>query len=242
MRLITAVSVLPLFGILMPTDTHAQQVPPEIIDERSGHVEVTASASVEYEPDRAYIAFAVTSFAKTAAEATDASAVKMTNIQKALKDADIQDRGIQTTSFRLDPHYPSDPETRQRDPQPDGYTAFNMVDVTVEDVKKVGQIIDTAIDAGADNVSSLRFGREDLTSIHREALKKAYENAEDQAETLASAAGKSLGTLISVRTPPASPVGPTTQLDMVMMRGAPTPIETGTLSYSVSVQVVFELR
>ena len=228
-------------ALLMPTAALAQQVPPEIIHERTGVIEVTTSATIQYEPDRAYISFAVTTFAETAAGATEASAVKMTNMREALKRVDVGDDRVRTTSFRLDPHYPPDPETRRRQPQPDGYTAYNMLDVTVKDVEKVGRVIDAAIGAGADNVNNLRFGLEDMRSIHREALKKAFENAEEQASTLAQAAGKSLGTLVSVRTPPEARGGFQVQGEMAVMR-AGTPIEPGTLSYSASVNVVFELR
>lgn len=241
MRLISAVSVFSLLAILMPTQTFGQQVPPEIIDERPGVIEVTASATVQYEPDRAHISFAVTSFAETAAAATEASGVKMNAIQDALNKMGVGKGHVRTSAFRLDPHYPSDPETRRRQPQPDGYTAFNMVDVTLGDVRGVGDVIDVVIGAGADNVSNLRFGLEDMTPVHREALKIAFQNAEDQAATLAAAAGKSLGTLLSIRTPPEMRAGPMVQAEMAVMR-AGTPIEPGTLSHTTSVAVVFEIR
>ena len=221
-------------------DSLGQQVPPEMIDERAGVIEITASATVQYEPDRASVSFAVITFAATAARASEDNAVKMTRIQDALdKMSGIAGR-VRTTSFSLDPHYPPEPESRGRQPQPDGYTARNTIEVLLSDVRTVGDVIDRVIAAGADNVNGLSFALEDMTPVEREALKLAYRNAESQAETLAAAAGKSLGTLLSVRTPPAGVPGPMMP-EMAMMRTA-TPIEPGTLSYSVSVQVVFALR
>ncbi len=233
---------LATIALLTPLAAAAQQRIPEIIDEKTLLVHVSGSGTVEYEPDRAYVGFAVRSFAATAAEATEASAVKMTSMREALKGAGIDDGRIRSTNFRLQPHYPEDPDTRQREPQPDGYTVYNMVDVTVEDVDKVGRVIDAAIGASADNVSNLRFGREDMRSIHREALKKAFQDAEDQARTLAEAAGKSLGTLVSVRTSPDGGVFPVMQAQVAYARATPTPIDPGTLSHTASVEVVFELR
>ena len=238
-------AALPLAAALMlflPGAAFAQQVPPEIIDQRSGVIEVTASATVQYEPDRAYISFGVTSFAETAAEATEASAVKMNRIQDTLNRIGVGKGEVRTSAFRLDPRYPQDPETRQRGPQPDGYTAYNMVDVTLGDVLGAGDVIDAVIGAGADNVSNLRFGLEDMRPVQREALKMAYQNAESQAETLAGAAGRSLGTLLAIRTPPQSPGVPMVQAEMGLMRATSTPIEPGTLGFSSSVQVVFEIR
>jgi uncharacterized protein YggE len=224
----------------MPADSFGQQRPPEIIDERPGVIEVTASAAVNYEPDRARVSFAVITFAETAAQATEDNAVKMKRIQDALNKMS-GDRGrVQTTSFRLDPHYPPAQDSRGMQPKPDGYTARNMIEVRLRDVRSVGNVIDGVIAAGADNVSGLSFSLEDMSPVHHEALKIAYQNAEAQAETLATAAGKSLGALLSMRTPPASAVAPMMAEAAVMRVG--TPIEAGTLSYSASVQVVFELR
>ena len=328
MRRFTVASVLSLLAVLMPADSFGQQVPPEIIDEKHGVIEVTASATVQYEPDRAHIGFAVTSFAETASAATEASAVKMKAIQDQLNGMgvgkgqvrtsafrlnphypsdpetrrqqpqpdgytafnmvdvtlrDVRSVGsvidavigagadnvsnlrftledmtpvhrealnkmgvgtghVRTSAFRLDPHYPTDPETRRQQPQPDGYTAFNMVEVTLQDVRSVGNVIDAVIGAGADNVSNLRFSLEDMSPVHREALKIAFENAEDQAATLASAAGKYLGALLAIRTPPQFQAGPLVQAEVAFARATPTPIEPGTLSHTTSIQVVFEIR
>ena len=229
-------------GVLMPISASAQQVPPEVIDEKRGVIEVTASATVQYEPDRAFISFAVSSFAETAASATEASAVKMTKIFEALKQAGIGQESVRTTAFRLDPHYPPGPEPYQRQPQPDGYTAFNMIGVKVKEIERAGQVIDAVIGAGADNVGDLAFVLEDMRPVHREALAAAYDNAHAEADVLAKAAGKSLGTLLSIRTTESMYPRPAFELQAAVARGAPTPIEPGTLSYSTSIRVEFEIR
>lgn len=238
---VSLAGLISTLALLTPLTAFAQQVPPEIIDERSGVIEVTAAASVNYEPDRAYISFAVASFAETAAEATEASAVKMNRIQDTLKGIGVGAGQVRTTAFWLDPHYPQEPETRRQQPEPDGYTARNMIDVTLEEVRSVGNVIDAVIGAGADNVSNLRFGLEDMRPVQRDALKLAYENAKSEAETLANAAGKSLGTLLRILTPPEARTGPVFQGERAVLQSG-TPIEPGTLSFSASVQVVFELR
>lgn len=242
MRRFTVASVLSLLAILMPADSFGQQRIPEIIDEAPGVIEVNGSATVQYEPDRAYISFAVTSFAETAAAATEASAVKMTAIADALERAGIGEGNVRTTAFRLDPHYASDPDTHQRKPQPDGYTAFNMIGVKLEDVEAAGEVIDLVIGVGADNVSNLRFDLEDMTPVHNQALAAAYHNAEAQAAVLATAAGKSLGALLKISSAPQVYRGQAVELQAAVSRGTPTPIEPGTLSYTTSIQVVFEIR
>jgi uncharacterized protein YggE len=240
MRWITAALLLTGLGTVTPAPAFGQ-IYPEIGDRKSGVIEVTASATINYEPDRARISFAVITFAETAAGASRANAVKMNRIQDALDKSSGAEGQVQTTSFRLDPHYPPEPESRQQRPRPDGYTAYNMIEVALRDVRSVGDVIDAVIAAGADNVSGLSFSLEDMSPVRKEALENAYQNAETQAKTLAAAAGKSLGALLAVRTPPAPAVGPMVQAEGIMMRAA-TPIEPGTLSYSTSVQVVFEIR
>jgi uncharacterized protein YggE len=59
-------------------------------------------------------------------------------------------------------------------------------------------VIDAAVQAGATNIQSLRFGLKDPEPARRQALRLATEQARADAAAIASGLGASLGDVISV--------------------------------------------
>ena len=79
-----------------------------------------------------------------------------------------------------------------------GYSVNNTLMIEISDVDSVGDIIDIAFDAGANNFDSISFSRKDKSEARDEALKLAVSDAERKAEVLATASGKQLGAVISI--------------------------------------------
>ena len=75
----------------------------------------------------------------------------------------------------------------------DGYTADNSVEVTVHGVKRAGEIVDAATAAGATEAGGPSLERENQDGLYRQALRDAVAAARAKAQTLAAAAGVSLG-------------------------------------------------
>jgi uncharacterized protein YggE len=103
-------------------------------------------------------------------------------------------------------------------------------------LEDVARIIDAALAKGANEISSLQFYSSKADSLRRAAMVLAVANARADAETLAKAAGGTLGPLLELST--SYSVRP---LQEVMMAPAPmaaraaTPIEPGQQSVSASV-------
>ena len=74
-----------------------------------------------------------------------------------------------------------------------GYTATNTVSATVDELAKAGDVIDAAVEAGANQVSGPSLSVSDQEELYQEALEAAVADARDRAETLAGAAKVSLG-------------------------------------------------
>lgn len=79
-----------------------------------------------------------------------------------------------------------------------GYSVNNALLIEISDVDSVGDIIDVAFDAGANNFDSVNFSLKDKSEAQDKALKLATENAARKAEVLASASGKQLGDVINI--------------------------------------------
>jgi len=107
-------------------------------------------------------------------------------------------------------------------------------------VDAVGEVIDVAIDAGADEVQRIEFGlsEEREREVRETAIENAMANAEGDATVLADSSGLELAGAYSVSTANAG-VTPYRVSDAAVMAesgaGAATGIETGDVSVRVSV-------
>lgn len=95
------------------------------------------------------------------------------------------------------------------------YTLVQLVQVRITDIDEVGAIIDTALDSGANRVSSIRFEVEDRHEAVAQARERAVDEARDKAEHLADLTGVSLGP--PLRVDESSPSGPPIGFDEYAM-------------------------
>ena len=237
--------ILVALALAVPGVAAAQQVPTP--PERT--VTVTAVATVEREPERARLLLAVESTGTTAEQASQANAAKMDALVAALRRLGISGPLVRTVSYQLTPQYARDPRAQpveqQGPPRIVGYRALNMVQVTIENVARVGAIIDAAIQAGANRVAGLDFELKDPQSARLEALRLAVAKARGEAEAMAQAAGQRLGPPLNITThgfiePRAMRMQEGAVMDM--MQAVPTPIEPGTLQVTANVTVTFRLE
>jgi uncharacterized protein YggE len=106
---------------------------------------------------------------------------------------------------------------------------------------KVGEVIDTAIAAGANLASGVSFQLSDQNQGLDRALQAAVEDARSKAETLAAAAGATVGQVISITENGSSTPPPVYYEKTIAAGSATTPISPPTLETQVSVTVVWSL-
>lgn len=239
-----AVAVLALAaGLLLPACAARAQQPGTAPAAYERTVTVTGTGVVDREPDQAVIMLAVETSAPTAEAAAQANAEAMERLIAALRRLGLERDRIQTASYQLHPEYArEEPRPGQYEPRIVGYRAINMVRVTLDDITRVGEVIDTAIGAGANRVTGLHFQLRDPERARVDALGLAVRNARVEAEALAAALGQSLGPVLNVSTagmiPPPIPV-PMDRMESLAMRA--TPIEPGTVRVEATVTIVFRL-
>lgn len=226
--------------LLVPAAVAAQE------REQPPTVTVSANSFVLREPDRARVMLAVESMAPTAREAARENARKMERVIASLVSQGIDRKSIRTVSYNLNPEYDYRQERRPQQ-QLVGYRAVNMVQVIVDDIARVGGVLDETISAGANRVASLGFELRDSESAYLEAVANATRKARAEAEAAAGALGMRVGQPMNISTgrsyhqPPPMPMMAEARMEAV---AAPpqTPIETGELRIGAQVHAVFRLE
>ena len=183
-----------LAGVGAPRLIHADSSDP-----KPGTLSVVGSGSVTTTPDTARLSAGVTTQGSKASEAMDANAKKMERVIKALKDAGIATNDLQTEFVSVGPRYDDAGQAIT------GYTATNSVSAVVRGLSDVGDVIDAAVAAGANNVNGPSLFRDDQDKLYRDALEEAVADAREKAAALARAAGVTLGAIRSLDESPQQP-------------------------------------
>lgn len=202
---------------------------------------ISATAEVTAEPDVAYLTGGVVSEAVTAEAALRQNAVDMAGVYEALEAAGLERKDIQTSNFSLQPKYVY-PKNAER--QIVGYTVSNQVTVKVTDMDRVGELIDAMVSRGGNNFNGVRFAIQDPSELVNEARRKAMKDAMARAELYAEVAGYDIARIVTIDeggsyAPSPSPVVMRSMAESDSY--AATQVSGGELSYSASVNVVFEL-
>lgn len=200
---------------------------------------VTGEATLSVPPDRARIDLGVVTEAPEAEVASRRNAVKVDAILGALKKAFGTALQIQTRGYSLTPRYRSGEKGGDR--VLDGYTASNVVRVETGDLDRVGEIIDRATGAGANQVQQLSFFLRNEETTRAEALGTAAKRAYAKAEAIAEALGLKLGEVVSVDESGVrlAPVQPRYGLRSASASVA-TPVEAGELEVRASLSLSVE--
>ena len=150
-------------------------------------VEITASETVQSEPDQATVSAGVTTRAMTAVQSLRDNAVRMDAVISRLKALGIAREDIQTSGVTLNPQFQYNNDNRP--PVFQGYDVTNQVSVTLRDVAKVGPTLDALVTAGANNLSGPYFSRKNDKPQRAQAREAAFKTADLQAREYARIAG-----------------------------------------------------
>src|SRR5262245_35990451 len=120
-------------------------------------VVVTGERLVQATPDRAWISVSSESRAPSPREAQRRTSELMRPVLDALRKERVPDDAVRTTGYDLQQEF--DFTNGKRVPR--GYVARNSIEVRVDDVGRVGELLETAVSQGATSVSGLRFDLKD---------------------------------------------------------------------------------
>lgn len=162
------------------SQVHGQQIASTV-----SSIRVMGDAVVTARPERAQIDIGVLTQERQSQNAAAQNAKQLDGILTALHRLLGADADIKTVNYALNPDYQYRPIGGKASII--SYTAMNVVRVTVDDLEKVGSVIDTATQAGANHVESVRFTVRDPQLLQSQAVREAALKAKANAEALASA-------------------------------------------------------
>jgi uncharacterized protein YggE len=170
--------------------THAQEAQP------STPVVVTVGqATITAPPDRAFVTVAAESRSRISSEAQRQNADAMTAVLSKLQQAGIPKDAIRTLAYDLQPEfdYANGRQTLR------GYVARNTVEVRLDDLSRVGLVLDAAGSGGATSIGGIRFDIRNRESVERDALRQAVADARARADAAAAGAGRTIDRVIRIQ-------------------------------------------
>lgn len=210
------------------------------------HITVHATGTTTVPPDMATMTLGVVSQDESAELAMKRNNQSMSELIDALKKRDIADADIQTSNFSVNPVYnrPDPRAPRQQPPdKPDivGYTVSNSVTVRIRDLGAIGKILDEIISLGANSVSGPNFAVADPKPHQDAARRAAVAAATGEAQLYAQAAGVELGAIVSIQNQGGAGPRPVMMAARADAAGANVPIQAGELTYSATIQMVWDI-
>jgi uncharacterized protein YggE len=236
--LVTALALAPI--------AVAAQTPPGPVPREPAALEtvaVTGVGKAMLTPDRAVFTVGVQSMAPTVAAAVQDNNTRLAAILAALRQLGATDRELRTSQLSI---HPQMEHVNGRRPRISGYQVSNHVTVTRSLPADVGRFLQAAVDAGANSVSGVSFTVSDPARGREGSLQAAFADARAKAETLARAAGRTLGRALSITEGGASMPPPVPMFRrgaaMEMSAQADMPVEPGSEEIAFTLSVIFELR
>lgn len=204
---------------------------------------VSGRGEVAAKPDRAVINTGVGVQEPTAEAAMRRCAQLMQSVVDTITKLGIPNERVQTAHVSLSPVYDQSRNIPEgREPRIVGYRADNTVRVQIEDLTKIGPVLDAVVKSGANQAFGISFEIKDDKAARSQALRDACTDARAKAATIAESLGMTLGELLEVNetgvqiTPPRPmPAYARMALD------SSTPISPGEVSVDASVTIRYAL-
>jgi uncharacterized protein YggE len=212
----------------------------ELVGRIPASIRTNGEATISVKPDRAQIDVGVVTQATTSQAAVTQNATKLEATLARLRSLLGAGAKIETVSYSLQPSYRYPPAGGE--PVLTGYTANNIVRVTLDDLLRVGSVIDAATQGGANRVQQLQFTLKDEQPVRARALREAAVKARQKADALASALNLRVTRVLYV-TEGGGPVVPLMREVSMAARAdtASTPIEPGTVEVRAEVTLTVEI-
>jgi len=231
-----------MFALALAAATvlHAQETRNTTTDasKRQTKVMVSGDSRVQAQPDTAMVGISVVTQGKSALEVQQENATKSEAVVRAVKAAAGTGAEVKTSGYNVQP-------TRiYRDNQPPtitGYEVRNTVTVTMSELARVGNVIDAASQAGANEVAGVSFTLRQDRAVRDQALAEATKEAMSKAQVVARALGGRVVGITEVQAEGFYRPQPVYQGYATVAGAASsvsTPIEIGSLDITSRVQLV----
>jgi len=241
------VSILLLLSLIVWINVDIQ----DKIRETENTITVSATGEIYTKPDLTLTTFSVVNEAKLVSEALAENTKKMNAIINFIKAQGVEDKDLKTTNFNISPRYEYRKEETEIYPYPPGkrvlvaYEVTQSLQVKIRDMTKIGDILQGATDAGANQVGDLQFTVDKEDEFKKQARNEAIEKAKVKAKELAAQLGVNLVRITNFSESAVLPYfyGLEKAVAPAGIGGGEIPqIETGENKIEVTVTITYEIR
>jgi uncharacterized protein YggE len=196
-------------------------------------------------PDQAEMRLGVRVMAHSAQEATHTGSEAMAKMIALLKARGVADRHIRTSFFQVTPEYRERPKGGGMERI--GHTATNSLDVTITTLDTVGDILDAVIETGGDSIviDHVQLTSSNPQAAQDEARRAALREVRRVATLLAEEMGVTLGSVLRIQPQSDHVPGPRLMRAMFFgpaVPGPAVPVESGEMTVTATIEVIFALR
>ncbi|MEY4255291.1 MAG: hypothetical protein RLZZ141_518 [Pseudomonadota bacterium] len=196
---------------------------------------LSASGEVKAAPDRAAISVGVRTLAPAAAQAMAQNRERMAKVMATLIKQGVAARDIQTSAIDLSPQYIY---VQNEPPKLTGYQASNALTIMVNDLPRLGPVLDAVVEAGVNQVNGISFGLKNAQGLEDAARLAAVKALKAKADLYAGATGHRTVRLVSLSEGGGSPEPrPMVMMAMAKMSAdsGSTPVSGGELTVRIDV-------
>lgn len=205
-----------------------------------GHGEFTT------QPDMAKFTLRVVTNEKSAKEALLLNNARMKAVISMLADEGIEGELVRTTGISVDPMIePISKSSIRWENQPrtvSGYFAKNSLSVRINDLERLGPVLDAVVGTGADMIGGIEFGLKDPAPAMAKARKLSVEDALAQASLYANAVDMDVEGISEIT--PLGMMQPTFAAPRYMsmdIAEQSVPVSEGEIPVSADVNITFRL-
>jgi hypothetical protein len=207
---------------------------------RDSVVVVGGEGVIRAAPDRAWITVGAESRALNPKDAQRRNTEMMTPVLAEIRAAGVAEDAIRTIAFDLQSEW--DYVDNRRVSR--GYVARNTVEVRVDDISRVGELLEIAVGSGATTVSGVRFDLKDQSQLERDALSRAVSDARAKAEAIAAATGRAIDQIVRIEEQGVSSIEPPRPMfrEAQLASADAPPIAAGQMEIRARVTVTASVR
>ena len=227
-----ALSVVAVLACVAPSAAQSENMQPVVV--------VTGEAVVVAIPDRAFVTIGAEHRSGDPKAAQAQTATAMNAVHQQLAGLGIPKDAVRTIGINLQLEADYVDGTRVNR----GYLATNTIEVRVDDVARLGDVIDVAVGTGATALGGLRFDVKDRSVLERQALREAVADGRARADAAAAGAGGTIDRILRVEEAGARVFQ--TQQPMMMRLSAEdarsTPVAPGEIEIRAQVTLTVALK
>lgn len=208
-------------------------------------IKITATGRANIKPDMAVLSLAVVREAKSAREALSSNNSAMNAVLLTLVEAGIGEKDLQTANFNIQPRYnsPKSSSKKSQRPQIIGYRVSNALTVKVRDMAILGTVLDQAVTLGVNSGGNIQFTNQDPSLAITRARQAAMQNAMAKAQTLVTAAGASLGEIVSISEWAEAGGAPVARMAQAAFKSRDiVPVASGENTYTVTIEASWRIN